>query len=98
MLSSKKSSTKRRNCKIRSNASKNSSRRALGFDTVETCKSPDNKKISSTDYLYNKYEKLVKSKKGSKRKNKRNSPQLSRKNGSQQNSNDQRKVSITPIS
>lgn len=90
-LSSKKGSTKKPKSKIRSNASKNSSRRALGFESVESSKSPDNK-IIGADYLLNKYEKLVKARKGSKRKNKRKSPEISSRNGNQQMNTNTKKV------
>jgi len=39
----------------------NSSRRALGFEMAEYCKSPEENKLKA-EYLFNKYDKLVNSK------------------------------------
>ena len=60
-ISSRKSSSKKQNKnRHRSKDSRNSSRRALGFDSIENEK--EAKKLAKNDYIFNKYDKLMKAK------------------------------------
>lgn len=63
-VSSKKSSTKKKMTnRHRSDGSRNSSRKVLGFDSADESKRlKEDQKYSQKDYLFNKYEKLMKAK------------------------------------
>ena len=96
--SSKKNYDKQsRKSRQRSKGSKNSSRRALGFESIgESSKSPDPANFVGNEYLINKYEKLMKSKKSSKYKNSTNfkSPEPENRDSIIRKSEDWKKVSL----
>lgn len=87
-----------RKSRQRSKGSKNSSRRALGFESIgDSSKSPDPAKLIGNEYLINKYEKLMKSKKDSKYKNPNNfkSPEPESRDNKIRKSEDWKKVIYT---